>query len=245
MPAERYYCPIPFQVGDHFTLKDEEAHHVARVMRGRPGDKVEVVNGRGMLGLAEIFNMAKAQVDFTLLSILKEEPPPLPVIIAQALPKLNRIDVIVEKGTELGMTQLWFYPGDLSEKKEISPTQEIRFNSLAIAAMKQCGCLWLPKIAILPPLEEWSSLPCSGIYGDVDPKAKTLKEVWPTISSEQGLIFFVGPEKGFSSAETAHLNSLGARGVSLHPNILRTDTAPLCALSQIVLLSQRQLSVDK
>jgi len=142
----------------------------------------------------------------------------------------------LRKGTGPGMTQLSFYPGDLSEKKEISPTQEKRCNSLAIAAMKQCCCLWLPKIDILPPLEKWSSLPFSGLYGDVAPTAKTLKEVWPTISSEQGLIFFVGPEKGFSPAVTRHLSSLGARGVSLHPNILRTDTAPLCALSQIALL---------
>jgi 16S rRNA (uracil1498-N3)-methyltransferase len=56
------------------------------------------------------------------------------------------------------------------------------------------------------------------------------------MTTENGLIFFVGPEKGFSAAETAHLSNLGAVGVSLHKNILRTDTAPLCALSQIAML---------
>lgn len=233
MPAERYYLPSHLNARSTINLEEEEAHHLIRVMRTREGDHVELVNGRGVLANALVAKIGKHHAELTVLEIVREDPAPTPVIIAQALPKLNRIDVIVEKGTELGMTELWFYPGDLSEKKDVSPTQEKRFNNLAISAMKQCGCLWVPKIHYHPPLEDWSSLPCTGLYGDVAPAAPTLKTLWPSLPTHEGVIFFVGPEKGFSEKEVAHLKRLGVIGASLHKNILRTDTAPLCALSQI------------
>ncbi len=232
MPAERYYADVPLDENEVVRIEGDEAHHLIKVMRGRPGDMLELVNGKGVLALATVLSVGKSGVDLKVLERVAEAPKPTPIIIAQALPKLNRIDVIVEKGTELGMTALYFFPGELSEKSEISALQEKRFKNLAISAMKQCGCLYLPEIEIRPRLKEWKTIPHTGFYGDVDPKAphflKALQE-----GKSSGIIFFVGPEKGFSVSETHHLKNLNVKGVNLHPNILRTDTASLCVLSQL------------
>lgn len=233
MPAERFYIDTPIAPDQTLTLEGEEAHHLIRVMRARTGDRIEVVNGRGVLAEAIVKDPHKKCVDIKIDQILKIENPPLPVILAQALPKLNRIDTIVEKGTELGMTEIWFFPGDLSEKKELSPTQEVRFKNIAISAMKQCGCLYLPKIEYKPALDKWKDLPLQLYFGDTDPSAPSFYKILQENLPDKGLLFVVGPEKGLSPKENQVLKRLKGKGVSLHPNILRTDTAGLCALSQI------------
>lgn len=237
MPAERYYYPSQLSANEHIHLEDEEAHHMIRVMRARVGDTVELVNGKGILAEAQITNLSKVTAELKVIEIKKQVRSPAPIIIAQSLPKLNRIDVIVEKGTELGMTELWFYPGDLSEKKEVSSTQIKRFANLSISAMKQCGCLWLPIIQYKPSLDKWTPPNISGFFGDVDPQAPTLASRLNQNDLQKGIIIYIGPEKGFSPSEEHQLKRLGAVGISLHKNILRTDTAPLCALSQIALMN--------
>lgn len=144
MPAERYYAEAQLTADETVILEGEEAHHLIKVMRGRPGDTVEIVNGQGALASAALVKAGKNEAELKVLQRLKMAPERSPIIIAQALPKLNRIDVIVEKGTELGMTELWFFPGDLSEKTQVSALQEKRFRNLAVSAMKQCGRLYLP-----------------------------------------------------------------------------------------------------
>lgn len=233
MPAERYYIDFPLEIEQTVIIEGEEANHLTKVMRGRVGDEIEIVNGRGILAEGIVDQIGKNGVHVNLLRILRSEKPSAPIIIAQGIPRLNRIDIIVEKGTELGMTQLWLFPGDQSEKKELSPTQEIRFKNIAISAMKQCGCLFLPEIVEKPPIIKWKEQPLDLYYGDVVPDALSLTSVLKERDFSKGLIFIIGPEKGFSKNEAMALKNLGALGVSLHRNILRTDTAPLCALSQI------------
>ncbi len=233
MPAERYYIDTPLKIDLEVSIEGEEANHLAKVMRGRVGDEIEIVNGRGVLAEGIVDQVGKNSVLVHISKIIKSEKPPVPIIIAQGFPRLNRIDIIVEKGTELGMTELWFFPGDQSEKKDLSPTQRTRFKNIAISAMKQCGCLFLPEIVEKQALSKWKDLPFDLYYGDVSPDAPTFTSVLNKGNITNGIVFIIGPEKGFSKSESAELKNLRATGVSLHQNILRTDTAPLCALSQI------------
>ncbi|MDP1834633.1 MAG: 16S rRNA (uracil(1498)-N(3))-methyltransferase [Chlamydiales bacterium] len=231
MPHDRFYSPETFSTNMILSLPDDEAHHL-RVMRGKAGTQIELVNGMGQLSQATVEAIDKRHTSVRIASIQDEPLPTRQIILAQAVPKLSRLDTIVEKGTELGMTQLWLFPGQRSEKSDLSHNQRQRVQFLAVSALKQCGRLHLPKIEYRTSLAKWTELPPIAFFGDVEESAppfqKRLEELKP-----QDVIFFVGPEAGFSSEEIAHLKQLGAHGVSLHKNILRTDTAPLAALSLI------------
>ena len=147
---------------------------------------------------------------------------------------MNHLEWIIEKGTELNATAFWLFPGMLSEKDTLSDSQRDRAKHLAISAMKQCGRLDLPEIVIKPPLLQWSPLTGTLLFGDTAEDAPYLWDLPLPKPLPTPVIVFIGPEKGFDPKERAFLlNTMKASSMRLHPNILRTETAPLVALSLI------------
>lgn len=230
MPAERFFADSLFENNASIKLEDQEFHHLVNVMRAGLGDSIELVNGQGQLAVASLQTIEKKRAFLEITSIQFSQEPTFQKILAQAIPRGNRLDFILEKGTELGMTDIWLFPGKLSERSEISSNQLERMRALTIAAMKQCGRLYLPKISVMPTLAQWKALPYPSYYGDVNPKAPSFASQWLSNKPQQGAIFFIGPESGFHDKEIEVLKQLDVQGVNLHPNILRTDTAALTAL---------------
>ncbi len=233
MPAERYYIGTPLEMDAALALEGQEFHHLAHVMRAKENETIEVVNGLGTLAEATIERLEKKRALLRVHSIRNTSAPDFEVILAQAIPRLNRLDFIVEKGTELGMTQLWLYPGVLSERKSLTEHQLERLQAVAIAAMKQCGSLHLPKIASKSALEAWTAQDFPLFFGDTAPEAPLFKKQWKGDPQGKGIIFVVGPESGLTIPEMEHLRQMGGIGVKLHRHILRTDTAALAALTLI------------
>ncbi|MCB1180396.1 MAG: 16S rRNA (uracil(1498)-N(3))-methyltransferase [Chlamydiia bacterium] len=230
MPDKRFYTHARLIEGSTILLNRGEHHHLVHVMRQKVGKDVEIVNGEGLLVLAKITKISKQETSLVVGSLLqKEDQLKPPLIISQAIPRLNRLDTILEKGTELGMDEIWLFPGEKSERTTLSANQMERLEGIAIAAMKQCGRLHLPKIILKPPLLKQLSLPCPAYFGDTDRMAPRFSSLFE--NNLNGTLFYIGPEGGFSHSEKDHLQKLGALGVSLHSNILRTDTASLVALS--------------
>jgi 16S rRNA (uracil1498-N3)-methyltransferase len=230
MPHSRFFIDSALNVDDVVLLEGDEAHHLQRVMRKKVGDQVELVNGCNQLALCKILAFEKKGIQLKTLSLIEKQMDHFPIILCQALPRLNRLETIVEKGTELGMTELRLFSGELSEKKELSATQLQRLKIISIAAMKQCGRLDLPKISLKQPLLGWQSLDYPAFFGDLSEEAPPFLSCF---QKKEGILFFIGPESGFTEQEENHLRALGAQGVRLHPSILRTDTAPLVALALI------------
>jgi 16S rRNA (uracil1498-N3)-methyltransferase len=210
-------------------LEGDEFRHL-KVMRAAPGDTIELVNGEGTLAAAVLQLINKDSASLRIQNIQTSPPTQNPLIIAQAIPRMNRLDFILEKGCELGMDEIWLFPGHESEKKDISANQQERIFNILVASTKQCGRLWLPKVRIFPsfPVDFKG---CQAFYGDIRKQAPLFSQVWHKKRPGQGVLFFIGPEKGFNSDEIEKLEDLGATGVRLHPYILRTDTAPLAALA--------------
>lgn len=234
MPAERYYTPLPFRKGGLIELEGTEFHHLANVMRNRQGDRVEVVNGQGQLALAVIDTVAKKHAVLSISTITAQaRNTEKPLILVQAIPRMNRLEFILEKSTELGVDEIWLLPAAHSEKKDLSEHQLQRLEALLVAAMKQCGRLWLPLLKVVKPLKMWKVLPQPIFFGDTDPQAPLFSEAWKSIKAQAGALFCVGPESGFTKEEVVILKQLGAYGVKLHQNILRTDTSAMTALSLI------------
>ena len=230
MPLDRYYIDAPLCVGTEVHLTEDEAHHLLTVSKGRLGELVQLVNGKNVLASALIIKTGRNVATLAVKKVKEVPGPSHEIILAQAIPRINRLDMILEKATELGMTKLLLFPGEQSERPFLSENQQVRSKKIVINAMKQCGRLDLPQIHLMPPLREWSEIPHPAYFGDVETQAPLFSKVW---IKENRTCFFVGPESGFSVEEVAFLRAHHVKGVKLHSHILRTDTAPLMALSLI------------
>lgn len=231
MPKERFFIDQTFLENNYLLLEDKEFHHLINVMRSKIQDKVEVINGKGALGIAEVISIEKRRATLQIQLIHELPPPNCEIILAQAIPRPNRLDTILEKCTELGVTDIWLFPGDFSEIKDFKENKMERIQTILISAIKQCGRLYLPKVSFKPKLDQWSPLDFKAYFGDVDPNAPLFLEDFNQNSSSKKVLFFIGPESGFSEKESNILRKLNAKGVKLHENILRTDTAAITAIA--------------
>ncbi|MFA6916193.1 MAG: RsmE family RNA methyltransferase [Parachlamydiales bacterium] len=232
MPHYRFYTPDNLNLHENVTLEEEEARHLIRVMRASEGDHVELINGRGILAHAHVKEIKKNSCILVVDKLHKEVPSPHSLVLLQGLPKINRLDTILEKATELGVNEILLFPGERSEKEGLSVQQTLRAHAILIAATKQSGRLFLPKISLLPEIGSWPKMQGALFYGDVRPQATRL---WDALQKtrEPNIHFCIGPEAGLSEHEIMLLEEKGFLGVSLHYNILRTDTAPIAALAII------------
>lgn len=223
MPAHRFFL-------ENFSLSQlsgDEFHHLKTVMRARVGSTIELVDGKGTLVAATVTSLHSDRATFDITDKQQEPLPTQSVILAQAFTRPSLLDWIIEKGTELGATEFWLFPGEQSEKKEVTPNQMHRLHTLTISALKQSGRLFLPKLEIKPLLCKWKQPPGKLLFGSLEPDAKPL-----TPAENSQTIIVIGPEKGFSKHEHTLLEKdLQATGVKLSSNILRAETAALCSLS--------------
>ncbi len=234
MPAERFFIDQDLSSSSIYLIEGEEFLHLAKVMRARAGDHIEIVNGRGQLAQGVVQEIEKRCARLQVTSVETKQPLTISCTLAIAIPRLNRLEYILEKGTELGVTAFWLFPGNLSEKVEFTTQQTLRMRNLTTAALKQCGRLDLPSIEIKPPLAKWPVPQGFLLFGDTRSHAPSIASLSPPPSTP--IIFFSGCEKGFSPQELAILqDTFQAKGVSLSSYILRADTAPVVAASLLLI----------
>jgi 16S rRNA (uracil1498-N3)-methyltransferase len=228
---DRFYTEHAFDEAP--ILTGPEFHHLKHVLRVRTGEEIDLVNGRGTLARARVEKIEKESAHLVILH-QSQHPKPTPSCrLGLALIRMERLEWAIEKGTELGAEAFYLFPADGSEKKQLTEHQLSRLRLIAIAALKQCNRLYLPEIQIVQSMEETIPSDAEFFFGDVSPDAPWLT---PFLTHQQSLFFISGPEKGFSQREEDWLKRHG-RGIKLHENILRAETAPLVALS---LMSQKR-----
>lgn len=237
MPHDRFFLDAPLELATEVQLEDEEMRHLL-VMRPKLEEEIELVNGKGTLAKGVITSIQKRIITLEIKERIQEEQDPFSLIIAQGIPRASRLDTILEKGTELGLSEIWLFAGERSEKTTFSNQQNERMQKILIAAMKQSGRLYLPKIELHPPISKWTTLPEASFYGAFKENTLPFMSAWQKAAPKNAALFLVGPESGLSPKEEAHLDKLHAMPVSLHKNILRTDTAPLAALTLMHTFSQ-------
>ena len=194
------------------------------MLRVRLGEEIELVDGKGSLAQATLHELAKDRATLVVRNV-QTLPPPVPRIVsAIALMRMSKLEWTIEKCTELGADAFILFAADQSEKEDLSEHQQERLRHLSIAALKQCGRLYLPTLALLT-LEQVLSTNALILFGEPDPQT-------PRLASETApeIVFVTGPEKGFSKREREHLKQKG-KGVRLNAHILRAETAPVCAIS--------------
>lgn len=234
MPINRFFYEGDLNAEQTISLEDAEHHHLAHVTKNRIGDQVEIINGCGILAMAKIIKIERRSASLLIQKVEKHPNKDKELILAQAIVRMNRLDTIIEKATELGVTSIWLFPAQESERELLLDSQIQRLQTVAISAIKQCGRLYLPQILLYFPILKWEKQEGFLFFGDVEIDAPPL---WKEEFSSQRNLFVTGPESGLTPEEVHHLRLIGGKGVSLHKNILRTDTASIAALT---LLSQKK-----
>lgn len=225
MPVRRVFYNGLLQERAFITLCPKESKHLVVSLRMQEGTTIEVVNGCGVLAKCTIALQDKRKgVVVKVCSLQKERKRPYELTLYQAITRPSRIETIVEKGVELGVTKFCFFSPIKGEKYQLSK----RLESIAIAAVKQCGRLWLPVFTEVDPIMQWSQPFTCAFFGDVGVDAKP----FPVgIAQQKDVSIIIGPEGGFSDKEVDQLKALGVKGVSVSHSVLRSDTAAIAALS--------------
>lgn len=229
MPAYRFYTEQNIQPHFDLFLEGTEFHHLKNVMRAKLGDSFELINGMGQLAEVTLKQLEKHRALFEVTHVNSFNITHR-LALFQAVPQIQKLDLIVEKSTELGVTDIFFFQGEKSQQKLTEERLE-RLKLKAIAALKQSGRYFLPQIQLLPPIVKWQESKGLTFYGDFGPDIPPLYQQLELNKECKEIAFICGPESGLTLNEIAHLKKLRAVAVSLHPNTLRTETAPLTFLS--------------
>jgi 16S rRNA (uracil1498-N3)-methyltransferase len=219
--ADRFYVNCPLSVGP-MVLAGPEAHHLATVLRARPGYAVCLFNGDGAEYQAAVIEVRKKEVTIDVLGrCTPQRELDFRLEVAAPLPKSDRGDYLLEKLTELGVSR--FVP--LRTLHSVVHPREARLDKLeraVIEASKQCGRNVLMEIGPLTPWADYcwdAELPATRLL------AHPAGEPMPAIPRTGGVAIAVGPEGGFTDEEIAMGRSAGWITIGLGPRILRVETA--------------------
>jgi 16S rRNA (uracil1498-N3)-methyltransferase len=210
-------------------LDREERHHLVRVRRVRPGEQIEVLNGRGAIASARVEAVSPKHLEWRLESLKQVDRPSLRRHLLVAMPKGKTFPALLQKMTELGVSEITPLLTDHSEVPPGRVDQKAeRWESVLVEAVKQSGNPWLPKLNSPVSLVEALSSGDSShrICAALQPGARPLKDVLAGCPDLAGTVeVYVGPEGDFSDPEYAMLREGGCQFITLGPIVLRVETA--------------------
>lgn len=234
MLRPRFFTAQPLAEGQTLALEKEPSRHIARALRMQPGDVLCLFDGSGCEAKAVISSIEKDRVVVALSELQPvSRESPLEVTLAVAISRGDRMDTVIQKATELGVSSIWpllseragvRLEGDRLDKK-LGHWQRI-----AISACEQCGRNRIPEISLpakLATVLERAAASGPALRLMLHPAG----EVSTLPSQCESLLLLVGPEGGFSDAEVDQAVAAGFSNFQLGPRILRTETAPLAALA--------------
>lgn len=226
MPSNRFYLPLPLVEGEQVELRDQEHYHLKNVMRNKPGDKIELIDGQNRLAFALLEHIDRHHT-IALIEKVVARPSPYPLVhLVIGLSTPSKLELALEKCTELGASAFTLIPMKLSKKKHLSAKEISRLEMTLISATKQCGRLDLPTLSIVDSL---SSLTVPETINQVL-IADLNASVRPKPEKERNTLSFIGPESGFTDEEIAFIKEKHkAHSVLLHYNTLRFETACMAA----------------
>lgn len=236
MTEPRVYADVELTVGNTVTLPEPAYRHLIVVLRRIRGDAVTVFNGRGGEYGVVLETVGKRSVTARVREfrdVARESP--LPVTLAQAVSKGERMDFTIQKAVELGVTEIQPLVTDhvvvrLSEERW--QRKQEHWQGIAVAACEQCGRTRVPRIAPVLDLRDWlTACPPDATRLVLAPGAPAGAPA--RRAANQPLVLLVGPEGGLSELELKLADLSGFAPLSLGPRVLRTETAGMVALAVI------------
>jgi 16S rRNA (uracil1498-N3)-methyltransferase len=239
--SERFFVATPI-TGARATLTDDEARHLASVMRAKIGDRLTLFDGSGAEFVATIERIDKRSVELAVAE-RREVSCELPcsLTLAVALPKGDRHKWLVEKATELGVSRLVPL---VTERGVAQPVEAVleRLARGVIEASKQCGRNRLMEIGQPQTIAQlFDSTPGEATRLFADPAGVALADHGPL---SHNVLVAIGPEGGFAPGEQAAALAAGWQAISLGSRILRVETAALAAAAWIGIQATAMRQVD-
>ncbi len=224
----RIYQP---EITSEIALTQEAAHYLTNVLKLKLNDHFEVLDGRGQIGVYQIEESSKKHLRATLGHKYSENnEPAIKLTIAQALPKADKLEYILQKCTEIGVAEFILYEADKSPVKANNSANKLaRWQKIIEAAVCQSRRSSLPAISIQKNISEVLNYKGKIYFADLLPGAIPLGQI-----QDRACLLIIGPESGFSEAEQKHLLRK-ATAVSLGRTVLRTETSALAAAARILL----------
>lgn len=246
MRLTRVHVEEPLAPDSRLMLAEVPANHIRRVLRLVPGDALTLFDGRGGEYEARIEGLRKDAVIVAVGSHRAiERESPLAITLAQGVSRGERMDLVVQKATELGVRRI---VPVLTERTVVrlngqqSDPKVRHWRAIAVAACEQCGRNAVPEIASPVTLERFLSgtLLCGAGRAAAEdsttsrfvlaPESSLRVRDVPPVAS---LTLLVGPEGGLADSELEAARAAGYLAVRLGPRILRTETAAIVALAAI------------
>ena len=233
--SERRFFLEPSQINaGRAYLKDTDAYHVYKVLRLKRGDRIIVSDGVARSCYALLEQVDSGRVSCVIegeITVLSHDSPRITLV--QGLPKGDKMDLIVQKGVELGLHGIIPLLSErvvvrLAEEKHVKRVE--RWQRIAMEAAKQCRRQDIP---VISHPQTWTQ-----VLAEIPPEAvaiatwegetkESLKSFMGSNQKPDAIYYFIGPEGGFSSSEIEKAREYGVRPLTMGPLILRTETAAL------------------
>lgn len=238
---QRYFVSKEQIQDGKIMIGGEDARHITRVMRMEPGDEVICCDGQGQSWRVRLEELHADRIIGTMVRELQEQREAgVKITLVQSLPKGDKMDWIIQKGTEVGIAS--FQPVETKRtiveydaKKEAKRRE--RWQRIAKEAAEQAQRTCLPAVAPCQPFSEWLSqvqnydLVCMPYEGEREKSLHSILFRYPTIHT---MAVIIGPEGGFAPEEVEAAWAAGVHTISLGPRILRTETAGLVTAAAIL-----------
>lgn len=234
MRIPRIYHPAPLTVEQTLELTAEAANHVARVLRMPVAAELILFNGDGKQYSATISAIGKRNVQVKIHSVeYKSVESPLKIHLAQAVARAEKMDWILQKATELGVSSITPLLTERSGVKldvERWEKRQQHWEAVIVSACEQCGRNQLP--SVIQP-QEFTTFITQQHIGTKLILAPEAAPPLPSAISEQTVTLLIGPEGGFSDHELKQAQQAGFNATLFGPRILRTETAAIAAVAAL------------
>jgi 16S rRNA (uracil1498-N3)-methyltransferase len=231
MRTSRFHAPVPLQTGET-VLEGDLAHYIGRVLRLGPGAPVQLFDGSGQEWPGEVLEVSKKTVSVRLEAPISGLPESrLAVHLGQAISRGERMDWAIQKAVELGVSEITPLYTERCEVKlsgERAEKRQTHWRQIAVSACEQCGRSQVPHIHPPAALHDW--------IGRVDADLRLVlhhrtDEQLSSLARPASLALLIGPEGGLTGDEIGQAEARGFLACRFGPRVLRTETAPIVALS--------------
>lgn len=218
---------------DQLELKDErQVHQILKVLRLRKGDELIVLDNEGFEYQSQIIGEKPLRLKL-LTKLINKNEPAQKIVLYQSLIKKDKFEWVLQKGTEVGVSEFVPVMAARSQKRAIG--KEERLRSIIQESAEQAGRGKIPALVSIKNLSEVKPS-ANALNLILDPRAEIpLARHFPAVPGYRQISILVGPEGGFTEDELSAVKAAGWEAVHLGPRILRTETAGVVAAAAILI----------
>jgi 16S rRNA (uracil1498-N3)-methyltransferase len=239
MPRPPRFFISPDQILEpYIAITGEDSRHIAVVLRMRPGEQVLLCDGRGAEYAATIVSIDRAEIKAEIVSRSTQDLPSPRITLGQGIPKSDKMDLIVQKATELGVSSIVPL---VTERTIVKLRDEekrlVRWRKICREAAMQSNRPDIPLVDEIRQFPDFvlglNSASETLLLLPWEEGTEPIRNVLRKHGQVKNVFVLIGPEGGFSAKEAALAREEGFYAVSLGRNILRTETAAIAVLSMI------------